>query len=202
MITDMSQPLAPALGNGLEVAEAMRVLTGQTHGRLFDLSVALGGQALVLGGLADTPKAAEAQIQAALSDGRAADRFARMLADMGGPKDFAEHWQDHLPSAPVIRDLPAPHAGYVTAMDGEAMGLAVIALGGGRQVERDIINPAVGLDRVAPLGAYREKGDPLLRIHAATPEQADRATKALLNAITITDEAAPVPPLILNQVPG
>src|SRR6056297_4184050 len=95
MITDMSQPLAPALGNALEVAEAMRVLTGQAHGRLFDLSVALGGQALVLGGLADTPQAGEAQIQAALSDGRAADRFARMLAEMGGPKDFTEHWQDH-----------------------------------------------------------------------------------------------------------
>ncbi|MFO7770322.1 MAG: thymidine phosphorylase, partial [Roseovarius gahaiensis] len=90
----------------------------------------------------------------------------------------------------------------VTAIQGEAMGLAVIALGGGRQVERDIINPAVGLDRVAPLGAYREKGDPLLRIHAATPEQADSATKALLTAITIADKAASVSPLILDRVPG
>lgn len=202
MITDMNQPVAPALGNALEVAEAMRVLTGQAHGRLGDLSVSLGGQALVLGGLADTPKAGEAQVQAALSDGRAADRFARMLAEMGGPKDFADAWQDHLPAAPVIRDLPAMRAGTVTAMQGEAMGLAVIALGGGRQVERDIINPAVGLDRVAPLGAQLEQGDPLLRIHAATPEQADIAAKALLSAITIADKAAPVPPLILTQVPG
>ena len=202
MITDMSQPVAPALGNALEVAEAMRVLTGQAHGRLFDLTVALGGQALVLGGLADTPTAGEAQVRAAVLDGRAADRFARMVAAMGGPKNFAEHWQDHLPAAPVIRDLPAPHAGYVSAMDGAAMGLAVIALGAGRQVERDTINPAVGLDRVAPLGAYLEKGDPLLRIHAATPEQADIAAKPLLNAITIADKAAPGLPLIRAQVPG
>lgn len=200
VISDMSQPLAPAAGNALEVAEAMRVLGGAVDGRLAELTVVLGGIALGDAGLAESRKAGQAALRRVLSDGRAAECFGRMIAAMGGPAGFVEGWERMLPEAPVIRDLPAPRAGFVRAMDGEAMGLAVIGLGGGRQVETDAVDPAVGLDRVVPLGAWVEAGAPLLRIHAATPDQAARAAAALSDAIEI-GEAAPDPsPLVHDRL--
>lgn len=200
VISDMSQPLAPAAGNALEVAEAMRVLGGAVDGRLAELTVVLGGIALADAGLADSREAGEKALRRVLSDGRAAECFGRMIAAMDGPAGFVEGWERMLPEAPVIRDLPAPRAGHVRAMNGEAMGLVVIGLGGGRQVETDRVDPAVGLDRVVPLGAWVEAGVPLLRIHAATPEAADRAAAALSDAIEIGQVAPDLPPLVHDRL--
>jgi len=200
LITDMSQPLAPEMGNALEVAASMRVLTGQAAGPLAELTVALGGQALADAGLAGTPAAGEAAIAAALADGRAAERFGRMVAAQGGAADFVERWQRLLPVAPVVRDLPAAKAGFVAAMDGEAMGLAVIGLGGGRQVETDRVDPAVGLSDIVRLGTRVERGDPLLRIHAACEEAATRAARTLGAAIHIGEDAPAPPPLIHERL--
>jgi len=156
----------------------------------------LGGMALRDAGLADSREAGQEAIRKALSDGRAAECFGRMVAAMGGSARFVETWERVLPEAPVIRDVPAPRAGYVTAMNGEAMGLAVIGLGGGRQVETDVVDPAVGLDQVVPLGTKVEAGTPVLRIHAARQDQADRAAAALSRAIEIGDSAPDLPPLV------
>lgn len=200
LITDMNQPLAPAMGNGLEVAEAMRVLTGQAGGPLARLSIALGGLALSDAGLAADPEAGADALGAAIADGRAAERFGRMVAAMGGPVRLVEDWARFLPEAPVIRELKAPRAGHVAAMDGEAMGLAVIALGGGRQVESDTVDPATGLSDILPLGTRVAAGEPLLRVHAARPEHADAAEAMLTAAITIADEAPELPPLIYQRI--
>ncbi|MEQ9258784.1 MAG: thymidine phosphorylase [Roseovarius sp.] len=200
VISDMNQPLAPALGNGLEVAEAMRVLTGQATGPLHDLSAALGGLALWNAGLAETLEAGAEAMVAAISEGRAAEHFGRMVRAMGGPVQFVEMWPRFLPEATVIREMGAREAGYVAAMDGEAMGLAVIALGGGRQVETDVVEPSVGLSDVLPLGAKVSAGQPLLRIHAARGEHADRAEAMLREAITIGAEPPELPPLIHERV--
>ncbi|RKT30906.1 thymidine phosphorylase [Roseovarius halotolerans] len=200
VVSDMNQPLAPALGNALEMAEAMRVLRGDTQGRLGALTIELAGEALRIGGMAATREAGAQMVSETLSDGRAAAHFGRMVAAMGGPNDFVENWEGHLPEAVVIRDLPAPCAGHVTAMDGESMGLAVIGLGGGRQVEADKVNPAVGLDRVLPLGASVARGDPLLRIHATSEDDADRAAEQLLRATVIRDAPAQIPALIHERL--
>ncbi|MHA7826501.1 MAG: thymidine phosphorylase [Roseovarius sp.] len=200
VVSDMNQPLAPALGNALEVAEAMRVLRGDAHGRLGALSVDLAGEAMKLGGLAETREAGAQMVSKALSDGSAAACFGQMVAAQGGPVDFVAAWESHLPVADVIRDLPAPRAGYVAAMDGEIMGLSVIGLGGGRQVESDRVNPAVGLDRVLPLGTSVAKGDPLLRIHATSEDHADRAAAQLEQAIMIGDAPGQIPPLIHERL--
>jgi len=200
VISDMNQPLAPAMGNGLEVAAAMRVLTGRAGGRLLALSATLGGIALANAGLADAPADGEAAIRAAIADGRAAERFARMVAAQGGPADFTDAWTRHLSAAPVIREVAADRAGHITAMDGEAMGLAVIALGGGRQVETDRVDPRVGLSKIAELGARVEPGQPLLRLHAGCDAQADRAEAMLRRAIAIGSVARELPPLVHAQV--
>jgi thymidine phosphorylase len=200
LITDMSQPLAPALGNALEVAEAMRVLTGQAKGPLIEISVALGGVLLADAGLVHDVQDGANAIAAAIADGRAAERFGTMVAAMGGPVQFVESWARFLPEAPVIREVTARATGYVTAMDGEALGLAVVDLGGGRTVEGDSINPAVGLSDVVRLGARVARGQPLAVIHAARAGDADRAEAALRRAITLGPLAPVLPDLIAERV--
>ena len=137
---------------------------------------------------------------AAIANGAAAERFGRMVAAMGGPLRFVEDWQRFLPEATVIREMTAETDGYVGAMQGEAMGLAVVAMGGGRQTEADRVDPSVGLSDVLPLGTRVRKGQPLLRIHAARVDHAQRAETALRAAIRITSEAPDLPPLLRERV--
>ena len=200
VISDMNQPLAASLGNALEVAESMMVLCDGAGGPLRDLSVALGAMLLEGGGLAPDADAGAAQIAAALDSGAAAERFGRMVAEMGGPLRFAEDWRRFLPEATVIREVAAPRSGYVTAMQGERLGLAVVALGGGRQVESDVVDPAVGLSDMVRLGARVEKGAPLCRVHAAREDAAGAAEAAVLAAIEIGDSAPEGPALIHERI--
>ena len=199
LITDMDAPLAPSLGNALEVAEVMRVLTGQVEGRLFELTAELCGALLVDAELAPSAEAGTARVAEIIRSGQAAERFGAMVAAAGGPVRFVEDWTRFLPEAPVIREAEAPRAGHVTAIDGEALGLAVVALGGGRQVESDVVDPAVGLSDVVGVGTRVEKGQPLARVHAAREAQADAAVAAVRGAIRIGD--APQPrPLVLERI--
>ena len=195
LLTDMDEPLAPALGNALEVAEAMRVLTGGASGRLLTVTAALGGALLELAGIED----GAAKLREAVADGRAAERFGRMVAAQGGPVDFVERWEAHLPGAPIIRPVPAPEAGHVAAIDGTALGRAVVALGGGRRVAGDRVDPAVGLTGVARLGAEVGVGDPLALVHAANEDAADAAVRSITDAIRV-GEAPERGPLILARL--
>ena len=200
IISDMSQPLAPALGNALEVSASCEVLTGRVQGPLFDLSVALGGVVLATANLARDVADGSAQIAQAIADGRAAEVFGRMVQVMGGPVHFIDNWGRYLPEATVIREVAAPTDGYVSAMEGEALGLCVVELGGGRQVESDQIDPAVGLSDVVRLGARVQKGQPLARVHASREGQADRAVAAVRAAITLSDQAPNLPDLIREGI--
>jgi len=184
----------------LEVTEAMRVLTGQTKGPLVEICASLGGVLLANGGLVQDVQAGADAIASAIADGRAAERLGTMIAALGGPVKFVESWHRFLPEATVIREI-APHAaGYVAAIDGEALGLAVVNLGGGRKVEGDRLNLAVGFSDVARLGARVAKGQPLAVVHAARAVDADRAEAALRAAITISDKPVAKPDLILDRV--
>jgi len=174
----------------------MRVLTGTASGRLSELTVALGGALLEQAGVDD----AHAKVKASIANGTAAEKFGAMVYAMGGPVHFVEDWVRFLPEAPVIREVTAATSGTVTAIDGEALGLTVVALGGGRQVESDVVNPAVGLSDVVSVGDRVTKGQPLARVHAARESQADEAEQALRAAITLTDGPATAPPLVLEHI--
>lgn len=200
VISDMNQPLVPAIGNALEVAEVMKVLGGGVTGPLVSLSAALGGVVLVDAGLVEDVQEGADKIVAALQDGRVVERFARMVAAQGGPLGFVDNWARFLPEANVIREVPAPEDGYVTAMNGEALGLAVVALGGGRQVESDVIDPAVGLNGLVRLGAPVTRGQPLAVIHAGREDGARLADAAVRRAITIGPDPVLVPDLIHERV--
>jgi thymidine phosphorylase len=201
LLTDMNEPLASAAGNALEVANACAFLTGaEIDPRLWDVTVALGGEALALAGLARDAAAGRRAVAEAFESGRAAERFARMVAALGGPADLLERFAEILPRAPVVRDVAPARDGVVTAIDARAIGLAVIGLGGGRRRVADRIDPAVGFDRLAGLGAHVSPDAPLGRVHAATVEAAERAAAALRAACAIGDGAPEVPEPVLGRI--
>jgi thymidine phosphorylase len=201
LITDMSQPLATAAGNALEVIEVMETLTGTSvNTALWDLTAALGGEALALAGLAADPKDGAGRIAEALQSGAAAEVFGRMVAAQGGPADFVERWPDRLPSAPVMIEVPALEDGYVTAIDGEALGHAVVHLGGGRLREGDRVNPSVGLSDLAGIGEETGAGVPIAMVHAATEAAAEEAVRAIQAAYVIGPELPKEPALIQKRI--
>ena len=201
LITDMSQPLGTAAGNALEVTEVMETLTGTSvNAALWDLTVALGGEVLALGGIADDALDGEGRIAQALESGAAADSFGRMIAAQGGPADFVDRWPDRLPAATVIREVPCLKDGFVQTINGEALGLVVVRLGGGRQREGDKINPSVGLSDLGGIGENIGPGDPLCMVHAATEAQAEEAIRAIQAAYTMGESAPEDPLLVLKRI--
>lgn len=181
-VTDMDQPLARAAGNALELREAIAVLTGG-QGALRDLSLHLSQACLDLGGLSGADQA--------LTSGAAAERFARMVVAQGGPADLLENPDRHLPPAPVIRPVPAE--GRVAAIDTEALGHAVVALGGGRLLASDRIDPRVGLSGLLRIGDEAGSGHPLGFVHAASDAAAEAAIATVQAAYLIGDGPAPGP---------
>ncbi|WP_170400204.1 thymidine phosphorylase [Ruegeria arenilitoris] len=200
VITDMHQPLAPALGNALEVAEVMKVLTKAYNEPLAEISAELGGVLLADAGMFATADEGRDKITDVIRDGRAAERFGRMMSAVGGPLQFVDNWSRYLPEASVILEVSADASGYITAIDGEALGLSVVALGGGRQVEDDVIDPAVGLSGIVRLGDRIEKGAPLAVVHAAREDAAQQASEAVKMAITIGPDAGPMPTLVHERI--
>jgi thymidine phosphorylase len=199
LITDMNQVLGLSAGNALEVAESVDFLTGAVQEpRLRALTLALAAQMLHGAGLAPSVDAGAALAEAALGSGRAAEHFARMVAGLGGPRDVLADAQ--LPTAPVVRDLPAPRDGVLAAMDTRALGLAVVALGGGRARASDVVDPRVGFSAVRPLGTVLRAGEPLLRVHAASAADADVACQAVLAAVTLADAAPAVGAVIIETL--
>ena len=196
-LTDMSQPLARSAGNALEIGETLRILRGEkSDARLMEVTFTLGAEVLMLGGLAAEAGAARTALAKTLSSGSAAERFARMIRCLGGPADLLEHPGRHLAVAPVIMEVPAPRDGLVTAIDTRALGLAVVALGGGRTSPNQAIDPAVGLDRLVPLGARMRAGEPLARVHAASADAARQAVRAVADAHSIGGAPSVAPALI------
>ncbi len=200
VITDMNQPLAPALGNALEICEVMKVLTSGQNAPLAEISAELGGVLLVDAGMVSILDEGRDKVSEVIRNGRAAERFGRIMAAVGGPLHFVENWSRYLPEASVILEVPAPSSGYVTAMDGEALGLAVVALGGGRQVEDDVIDPAVGISEIVRLGDKIDKGAPLAVIHAAREDAARQAAQSVLHAISLGPESPSLPGIVHERI--
>ena len=198
-VSDMNEPLAPALGNAVEVALCMEVLSGNVAAapRLHALCLELGGRLLAIGGGSEVD--GRAKLSDAIASGRAMEKFAAMVRHLGGPPDMAEDWRAHLRPAPVIGDIVAPTSGHIAAIDGEALGLAVVGLGGGRRVETDRVDPRVGLADLVGVGAFIEAGQPLATVHAATPEAAQLAAEAVIAAMTF-GEAPKSRPLIYDRI--
>ncbi|MGD1887092.1 MAG: thymidine phosphorylase [Cohaesibacteraceae bacterium] len=200
LLTDMNEVLGHAAGNAVEVATAVEFLTGAAQDpRVREVTLALCAEMLVLGNLA-TETEALAKVSAALDSGKAAEVFGRMVTELGGPADFVEKYQSHLPEAPITMDVPAPSAGYVNDMDTRGVGLAVVALGGGRTDPKDTIDHAVGLTHIIDVGTKLSAGDPLARVLARDEETAKAASKRVAEAITLSDKAPSPRPALYRRV--
>ena len=201
LITDMNEPLASAAGNALEVVNAVDFLTGRMRDpRLLEVTLALASEMLVAARLSGSPVEGEAMARRVLESGNAAETFNRMVAALGGPKDFVANCRRHLPEAPVIRAVPAPANGYVTGIDTRAVGVAVVALGGGRVRPGDAVDPAVGLSGLVSVATHMRAGDPLAMVHARTEASAIAAIAAVQAAYAIGDKRPPRRKAVLRHI--
>ena len=200
LLTDMDRVLGRTAGNAVEVRESIYHLTGAASDeRLREVTLALSSELLVLGGLEPDAERARAAAERALDDGTAAERFAAMVRELGGPGDLLEAPDRHLRTAAVTVEAEPAEPGVVSAVDVRAVGLAVVALGGGRTRETDPVDHAVGLtDVAAPGEEVAPGGRPLAMVHAADDEAARRATEALRDAYELGNDAPKEAPPVLE----
>jgi thymidine phosphorylase len=201
LITDMNETLGLTAGNAVEIRESVAYLTnGAREPRLNEVVLALCAQLLVLSGVERSTEAARQHADRAVTSGKAAEIFGRMVAALGGPADFLERPDDYLPAAPVTRPVRAPRAGYLAGVDARALGNAIIELGGGRRRADDKLDLSVGFTEVVPTGAAVDRARPLALVHAATEADAQRAIDNLSAACTITSSPPPSRPVICETL--
>ncbi|MBU4531652.1 MAG: thymidine phosphorylase [Hoeflea sp.] len=200
LVTDMSQPLASAAGNAVEVKNAAEFLTGAARdSRLQEVTLALAAEMLVSGCLVADADEGLARALRALEDGRAAEIFNKMVFELGGPADFLADPDRHLGAAPLTVACTAGREGYVTGYDTRGVGLCVVALGGGRTKPGDPVDHVVGLTGLLPVGTRVEKDTPLALVHARDEDQATAAREQLRKAVFIGDAPPTIPAVILGR---
>jgi thymidine phosphorylase len=157
---------------------------------------------LRLGGLAEADAAADERVSRALDSGAALERFGAMVSALGGPSTLCEAPEKHLPAAPVTAPVVSEHGGWVDGIDTQAVGWAVVDLGGGRRRPSDRVDPAVGLSALCGPGIRVEAGGELARVHAADEASAARAVEAVRRAYRLGDEASVPRPMIHGRIGG
>ena len=202
LLTDMNQVLGRTAGNAVEVRESIDHLTGAARDeRLLEVTLALSAELLVLGGLQPDLSAARTAAIGALQSGEAAERFGAMVVELGGPAGLIDAPSRHLPSAPVVQPIEPDAPGVVSGVDVRAVGVAIVALGGGRAREDDAVDHSVGLTEVAALGERIEPGGrPLALVHARDEDSARRAAEAVRSAYVVGDAPAEVPAPVLERL--
>jgi thymidine phosphorylase len=200
LLTDMDRVLGRTAGNAVEVRESIDHLTGAASDeRLREVTLALSAELLALGGVEQDRGAARAAAERALDGGAAAERFAAMVRELGGPADIVDAPDRHLPAAAVTVAAEPAEGGTVAKVDVRAVGLAVVALGGGRTREDEPVDHSVGLTEVAAPGEeVAPGGRPLALVHAKDEESARRAADALNAAYAIGGSAPEAPAPVLE----
>ena len=200
LITDMNQPLAPAMGNALEIVEVMRVLSGEAVGRLRSITVSLAAEIIKAQKIYNNISQATNELERNLNSGAALKKFSEMISLMGGPINFGQDFNRYLPEATAVIEVFAPEAGYLAQWDGRSLGNIVVKLGGGRLVETDQVDHAVGFSEIASIGTKLSKGSPILKIHATRIDHAEEAKRQVLAAFKLSDSAPKETELVLKRI--
>jgi pyrimidine-nucleoside phosphorylase len=197
-VTDMSQPLGHAVGNALDIVEAVEVLRGEQTGRLTDLTVEFAAAAQAA--LADVDEEeGRRRARDALASGKAADTFRRMVEAQGGDPRVVDDPASVLPRAPVVVPLTSDRSGVLAAVEAEAIGRAAVALGAGRARKGDPVDPAVGIVFRARIGDRVEAESPIGEVHARSEKLATAVVRTVNEALTLVDHPVP-PPLLIHGV--
>lgn len=199
LITDMSQPLADAVGNAGEVVEAIEVLRGERVGRFTDLCVALAGHMVVLTGLARDGEEGTERAREVLESGAALERFRRFVEAQGGDPRIVDD-PSLLPHAPVCHEVRAGRSGWLETVDAEAIGRAAASVGAGRQRKEDEIDLAVGIDFVASIGDEVDADTLVARVLANDDAAAEAAGRDVLEALAWSEATVDAPPLIHDVI--
>ena len=199
LITDMNECLGHTAGNAVEIAESIEYLKNdQREPRLDEVVMSLCAEMLIMTDLESDGAAARSKVDEAVTSGRAAEVFARMVYELGGPVDIVDNYETHLPIAPVSQAVYPADAGYVAAVDAFAIGNAIIELGGGRRALEDKLDLSVGLTNVAPIGSTVDKERPLAVIQASSDDTAQVAAAMIRDAYEISASPPAERPLIYN----
>lgn len=199
VLTAMDRPLGRAVGNALEVKEAIQVLRGEGPQDLRELCLELGSRMLVLAGAEGELAAARQRLEGLLATGRALDKLKEMVAAQGGDVTQVEEPQ-RLPAAALQEEVLAQTPGWVTRVDTQGLGAAAMALGAGRAKKGDSIDLAVGLEVLVKPGALVEKGQPLAIIHGNDPAKVQAAKSAVLACYEFGQSQVEPLPLICGSV--
>ncbi len=201
LITDMNEVLGRSAGNALEIAESVRYLRGDAREpRLDEVVRALSAEMLLLGGIAADEAEAARRVGEAIDSGEAAERFARMVAALGGPEDFVERYEAYLPGAPAVLAVHAVDDGFLAEVDARAVGNAIVELGGGRRTLGAELDHSVGFSRFASIGMRVDAERPIAIVHAASDDEAARAAEMLLAACKVGPEPPQGRPVIYRTL--
>lgn len=199
-VTDMDSPLGSAVGNALEVVEAIETLSGRGPERLTSLCVVLGGRMLAMAGLVDSPTLGEAMVRAALDDGRGLEVFRRMVAAQGGDPRVVDDTA-LLPRARYQSEVLADRSGYVMSLDSLAIGEASVLLGAGRARREDSVDPAVGIVIRCHPGEPVHTGEPLAVVHANSPDSLFACERTIKSAFSVSEfRPTSRPPLVYEFI--
>ncbi len=201
-LTRMDAPLGRAVGNALEVDEALAIVRGEAAG-IDDLDRLVRGSAAQLLELAEPDlgaAAARARVDAAIGSGAAAEHARRWIAAQGGDPRVVDAGLDALERAPVVVPVPAPRGGVVAEAGALAIGLAAVRLGAGRARKQDPVDPAVGIVLAAKPGDRVETGAPLAHVHARSAAAAAAAADDVVAAFAIADDAPPPLPIVIETI--
>src|SRR2546430_7715587 len=198
-ITSMNQPLGCAIGNGLEMAEAISILRGEGPEDVSELCYHEAAELLVMTGTAATMFEAEERVKQVIYSGSAVAKLAEVIAAQGGDPQQIEQ-PELLPRAPVRTMLLAPRSGYIAGIEAEQVGLASMRLGAGRFKKGEHIDHRTGFILQAKMGQYRQAGEPLVEVHARSQSEARDIQEALLACFTWSDVPMTVGPLVYDTV--
>lgn len=199
LITDMDTPLGKTIGNALEIKEAIDIVKGEGPSDTLEVTLALGEEALRLGRVAKTSKAARKLMQQAIASGKAAECLEQMIAAHGGDARVVAH-PERLPRAKVQLEIRAPKAGRVLDIDPMALGLIAIDLGAGRKIAEQPVDHTVGIELCCELGQTLAKGDALAVIHARSAADARAVAKRCEETFRIGTGKVPPRKLILQRL--
>ncbi len=199
ILTDMNEVLGDTAGNALEIAESVRYLRNEhREARLDEVTLGLCAEMLLVTGMEADRESALVKVDAAVSSGKAAEKFDQMVAAMGGPVGFVDSYETHLPKAPITRPVYAEGSGVLSKVNAHTVGNAIIELGGGRHVLGEALDLAVGFTNIAHIGDTVDSEVPLAIMHAATDEQAEEAAMLLRSACKVTQAGGPAQAVIYD----
>ncbi|WNC68705.1 thymidine phosphorylase [Thalassotalea nanhaiensis] len=201
IITDMNQVLGNTAGNALEIKETLDYLSGEyLDPRLHEVVNALACAMLIDANIATDTARATQLVKEVLNNGKAAEVFAKMIAQMGGPSDLFDAPDKYMPTANMITDIKAPKTGVISAMQTRDIGMAVVTMGGGRLSNEQEIDHSVGFDQITPVGGKVTVGDVIARVHANSAESLAVAKGSYLNSVHISDEMNEFNPVVYETI--